>query len=552
MRFRFLTLSLLAGAGLWAQDYIPSFPRREYFRNAFGTLDSRVELQNPVKLQDYAVGGKLEMSLRQYLEAVLANNTDVAIQRYTVDTNKNAITRAFGVFDPFVSLAIGANRSSTQSTDQLGGALVRNDLRQPLDFRYTQVLPTGTQYYVNYNAIRASNNSSFALYNPVYNSGFNINLAQPLLRGRGSFYTKLPITIARSRLKAADFGFQDQVLRLLTDAENAYWDVVSARESLRVQEKALDLANQLLKRARRELELGASSPLDIYQPEQQVATQEIAVTQARYRIQQVEDVLRRQAGIDLDPDLRKLPIVLTESPSLPGDNKMYDREAIVQQALGRRPDLQSARQSLDVDELQIKQFKNLLLPNLALTGQYGTTGVGGTFFQRQTAASLDGTLNNIIAVQPGGFGNAFTQMFGFGLPVYGFGLSLQLPIRDHVNMANLADAKLNKKLDMLRIRTTEQQIRQDVLNAVTLVESSREGVKLAQVALDYAQKRVDAEQKKYDLGTTTIFFLITAQQDLTRAESDLVNQVITYRRNLLNLSRRTGDLLQERNLVLQP
>ena len=100
-------------------------------------------------------------------------------------------------------------------------------------------------------------------------------------------------------------------------------------------------------------------------------------------------------------------------------------------------------------------------------------------------------------------------------------------------------------------RSTEQQIRQDVLNAVTQVESSRDGVRLAKVAVDFARKRVEADQKRYELGAINVFFLLSGQTDLTTAESNLVSQVIQHRRDLLNLQQRLGTLLADRGIVVQ-
>ena len=122
------------------------------------------------------------------------------------------------------------------------------------------------------------------------------------------------------------------MLRLVSQAENAYWDVILARENVKVQEQALALADTSLKRAQRELELGAISPLDIYQPQAQYANYEIQLSQARYRLQQVEDVLRKQMGADLDPEIRKMPIVLTEPITPPADVAL-DKEALVEKAI---------------------------------------------------------------------------------------------------------------------------------------------------------------------------------------------------------------------------
>jgi outer membrane protein TolC len=141
-------------------------------------------------------------------------------------------------------------------------------------------------------------------------------------------------------------------------------------------------------------------------------------------------------------------------------------------------------------------------------------------------------------------------MFGFNYNTFSFGVQLQLPLRDRNAAANLADAVVNKKLAALRERSLEQQIRQEVLNAITNVESSREGVRLAQIAVDYARKRAEADQKRYDLGVINIFFLLSAQNDLATAQSNLVNQTVNYKRNLLVLQQRLGTLLEERGIVI--
>ncbi len=162
---------------------------------------------------------------------------------------------------------------------------------------------------------------------------------------------------------------QDQILRLVANAENAYWQVVSARENLRVQEQALALFDQSLKRAQRELELGAISELEIFQPRAQYANAEILVSQARFALQQAEDALRRQMASDLDPRVRDLPIVLTEEVAPPVQAN-FEKETVVDQALRLRPDLRAARQNIDIADLQISAANNALKPDLRLTAQY--------------------------------------------------------------------------------------------------------------------------------------------------------------------------------------
>jgi outer membrane protein len=325
---------------------------------------------------------------------------------------------------------------------------------------------------------------------------------------------------------------------------------VLARENLRVAESARDLAEQALKRAERELELGALSPLDIYNPQQQFATSKIGVSQAQYALQQTEDALRRQMGADLDSHIRALPIVLTETVGPEVDAPPIDAEKEVQKGLAARPDLKSAVQSLDIDDLGIRRAKNELLPDLELTGGYTTQGLGGVFYPSSISAT-GFPISPAPPPVPGGFGDALSEMFGFGYPVYSFGLTLNLPIKSHQASADMADALVAKKRDTLTVRTVRQQVRLDVVTAVSQVESSKDAMKLSVVARDFSQKYMEAEQKKYELGNSTIFFVLQAQGALVTAESSVVQNAVGYRRNLMNLLLRTGDLLEARGIAVR-
>jgi outer membrane protein len=520
----------------------PYFPQPAYIRRRFETPSTKVEVQAPVRLPDFVAGGKLELSLKNYLDLVFANNYDISVQKLTVQLNRNAITRAYSIFDPVAFASFSSQRAQTPTSDALAGAATLNQLTQPLRLNYTQTLSTGGNYQVGFTNNKLSTNSSFQLFNPAYNSNLVFSANQPLFRGRGAAITRLPITIAQSRLKGQQFNLEDQIIGLISQAELAYWNVVEARENVRVQEQTLKLADTSLKRSQRELELGAISSLEIFQPQANYANAEIQVTQARYRLAQAEDALRRQIGADLDPELRTMPIVLTESVDPPAGALNFDRESMVSKSLQRRPDLKALAQNLDIDDLNIRGAINGLRPDLSLGLSYATFGRGGNNFIRQ---------GNTVNVIPGGIGDALGQLFGFGFPTYSFSLTLRLPIRDRRAAADMADSLVNKKLDAMRVKSLEQRVRLEVLNAINQVENSKASVELAKIARDLAQKRVDADLKRYELGTTTIFFVLASQNDLSLAEAALVRESLQYRRNLLTLLQRTGELLQERNIVVQ-
>ncbi|MEX2264928.1 MAG: TolC family protein [Bryobacteraceae bacterium] len=528
-----------------------SFPKPDYFREAFTKPHTRVQLEVPVRLGDFVANDKMELSLRSFLELVMANNTEIALSRLVIETAQNAITRAYAPFDPVALASFRNQRSRTPANDVLAGATTLSTLNQPLNLSYQQLLQNGTNYTVSFFGTKNATNSGFQNFNPAINTNLSVNFAQPLLRNRGTYVNRLPLMIARSRLRVNEYTLRDNLLRILSEAELTYWALVEARENLAVAESGLNLAGQSLQRSERELELGAISELDIFQPQAVYAAAKIQVAQATYFLRQREDALRRQMGADLDPDFRKMPIVLTESVLPPTDAPTTDPEMAVEAALALRPDLKAAIQTLDVDDLQIKTAANQLKPDLSITGSYTAQGRGGIFNQRTNVFDQTGSASTIVNTIPGGLGDAFDQLFGFGFPVYSFGLQLRLPIRDRAASAAMADAVVNKRRDALQVRNLTQGVRLEVLTAVNQVESSKASVELAVVARDLAQKRLDAEQKKYELGTSQIFFVLQAQNDLINSQSALVRESVGYRRNQLNLLRRTGELLEERGVIVQ-
>jgi outer membrane protein TolC len=542
MLIRSTLVALLLVGGTAAQT--SSFPKPSYFRETFAATRTRVELQDPVKLKDFIVDGKLDLSLKSSLELVMANNTDIQLQLLTLETPKNAIMRAMSTWDPTANASFSSTRSTSPSVTALSGAATADSLNQPANFSFFETLPTGMQYTVGYSASKSTTNSSFATLNPSLSSALNVNFSQPLLRNRGASVNRLNLMMARSRYGIAGSTLKNSLTQLISEAENAYWDVVQARENLRVAQNARKLAVDSLALSQKELDLGAISPLDIYNPEQQLANAELTVSQARFSLTQAENALRKQIGADLDPDIRRTPLELTETVESAVASEPLDAEQQVARAILARPDLKAALQSLDTDDLQIRQAKNEILPNLSLTGSYTTQGVGGNVY----AGSLGGLAAPPI---PGGFGDSLSQMFGFGYPVYSFGLNLSLPIRNHAATADMADALVQKKRDSLTVRNSQQAIRLSVLNAVSNVESSKESLKLALVARGFAAKYLDAENQKFQLGSEPMQFVLQAQTQLSQAESAVVQAQVGLRRNLLNLFTQTGELLDQRGIVIQ-
>jgi outer membrane protein TolC len=529
-----LCLFAAAVAPAFAAEPVSAFPRRSWFVQHFAAPRTKVELQAPRRLSDYVVEGKLELSLRAYIELVLANNTDIALARLQVETPANAITRAYSPFDPSVSASFSSTQMTETSINALQGASTIKIVDQPWNSAYSQLLPSGTGLSVGFYADRSSTNYAYNTYNPVLSSNLSVQFQHQLLRDRGAVMEKMSILVARSTLRIGRYQLRDQVTGLIANAENVYWNVVEARETEKLAGELVALKAASLERAQKQVDLSALLPLDIFQPKSEYASARLSQIQAKLALSQQENALRQQIGADLDPAIRDLPISLTEPLSIPVV-QAPDKAEAVRKAMAARPDRLALAAALDTDDLNIRRANEALRPAVSLFGLYETQGIGGTY---------------LPAAIPGGFGDALSQVFHFRFPVYQFGLQMKLPIRDHAAAADLADAGIKKKADALSLRKLEQTLRLQVLNAVDNVEAARAGLEQAQLARDYAGQRFESEQKKYELGISLLPFLQESQTAFNSAENNVLEQNINYRRNLVNLYVIMGQLLDERGITL--
>ena len=542
-------LTLLA-ASAFAQT--ASFPKPDYFRQVFERTHTRVELMNPARLKDFVVNGKFELSLKDYLELVMANNTDIQVTYLSVETPRNNITAAYGAWDPTAVASFSSTRvtsvatNPSQAVDASLGSTSKS-LYQPFSLSYNQLLDSGTSYQVSFGGAKDSFSNSYSSYNPSITSSMSFQVSQSLIRNRGRYVNRIPLMTAQSTYKRAEYNLRANLLGWVNNAEGVYWKLVSARENVRVQEKARDTAKANLDFVQKQLDLGAVSPLDIYNPQGQLAGAELSLSQAKFALQQAEDALRHQIGVDLDPDLRSLPVEVTEAVDLSMTGIDLDPEREVQKALVNNPSVKAATQALDIDDLGIRSAHNGLLPDLSFTASYAGAGQGG-IYTSSGAALLGG---GPAVVVPGGLGDALGQMFGLNNPTYMGSVKLTLPIRSRTASMNLANALVAKKTDALNLRNVEQSTRLSVLTAISTVNGAVESLRLAKIQEDLQHKNYDAEVEKYTLGTDINQNVVIALQNWVVAQSAVVSAQVNLRMSILNLYTQTGELLDERGIIVK-
>jgi outer membrane protein TolC len=519
-----------------------TFPQPSYFQKFFVKPNRNIQIAPAPNMDEFVVDGKLRLSLADAIQLTLNNNTDIKLNQIQLDVAKLSLNRTYGPFDPVLTASFSPSRSTSPTTSTLQGASTLSSLSQSFSSGYSQLFQSGTLYNVSWNANRSATNSSFATLNPSITSALSVSLTQNLLRNRGFFANRAPILIAQRSLKQTRANFEASVNDSILRAINQYWDVVQARESLRVTQVALDMAEATYKRNKRELELGALPPLDIYRSESQVAQRKLQLIQAQSSLKQLEDEFRRTIGADLDARLSVLDLDLTESAVPSGEMATVDVVESLQQALQTRPELEALHQQEANDDTNIKLAHNNLQPDLSISSFYSMNGVGGN-----QLSSASGTP---VVVSSGGLSDALDQLGSRNFPGYGMTVSLRLPLRNRSAEADLGNALVSKRRSMYQLRRQEQQITIDVKHAIDQLEEAKLSVAAAKLARDLAEKNLQAEQRKYELGAETIFFVLDAQTQLSGAEQSLVQAQINYERAVAQVDRVTGRLLTKNHIQI--
>jgi outer membrane protein len=509
----------------WAQQH-------EGYRD-YATAQVRSDkLGAPEHLRNYVTDGKLRLGLRDAVVLTLENNSLIRIQETQVEFSKFSLLGAHAPFDPLLSSSYNVNSTTSPPFSQLQGtgtAPTVNSTTQFAQFTYTQTFETGTNVQAGLNSNNNYTNNSFNIYNPYINSLLNFQFTQPLLKNGWFFPNRATLVIARRNLDQSKANFAAEVSNNILQAVAQYWAVVQARGSLEVAKSSMDAAEATYKRDKRALELGALPPLDIYRSESQVASRRVQVIQSEYALKQAEDQLRMTIGADQDPNIQALDLELTERPQSDGELRTIDAATALQQALSKRPELDATRAALARDETSIRLAHNHLLPELDLTAQYASNGLGGTQFTSTGQKVVSSSVN---------------QVFGFNYPTYFAQLSVSLPLKNRAAKTEMGNALVSRRSDLYNERQLREQVMLDVNNSVHQLEQAKLSIAAGKESLALAKKNTAAEQRKYELGQGTIFLVLEAQTEQASAEQDLLQAEVGYQLAVASLDHATGELLE--------
>jgi len=488
------------------------------------------KLPGPQHLRDYVRDGKLQLSLHDAIVLTLENNSLIQVQEASVETAKFSLLGSYGTFDPKLQSLYTAGYASYPNFGQIQSAGTSNATNQTFLANFTQTLQTGTNVVLGLNNFNSS--SKYGSIPLNYDQSFlNLQITQPLLRNRWLFENRAPLIVARKSLQQSRSNFEAQVSQDLRMAITAYWAVVGARGNLEVFQQSMEAAQASYAHDKRALELGALPPLNIYRSEAEVASRRVQVLQAEYALQQAEDLLRFTIGANQDDYVHALDLDLTEKPEPTGELRTIDAGTALKEALGKRPEVQSAQLALEKDDTNVRLAHNHLLPDLQVSAFYQGSGVAGNTFAG-------------ISTTPGGIGASLNQLFTFGFPGYGGTLTLNLPIRNRAAQADLGTALVARHSDLYSMQQVREQITLDVNNAVHQLEEAKLTLEAGKTSLDLAEKTLAADQRKYQLGDETVFFLLDAQTRVAGAKQSLLGAQIDYRNAVAYVDWATGNMLE--------
>src|SRR6266436_3622568 len=555
-------------------------------------------LANSPRIDQLIHDGKLELSMQEAVELVLENSMDIVVQRYNPWFADTSILKAnaggFGFttpgavfggssannpllnYDPLITTTLSiddrnvpVNNPLTSGTGTGLSSLARLTLHNStFNSQYSQGFQTGTTFFTAWDNTRNSSTSAANLFNPSVQSSVFVGFQQQLLNGFGRAVNTRNIRIAKNNRKIADWAFTQQAITTVTNTITAYWELVFARGNVRVQQQAVTVAQKLYNDNKKQLEIGTMAPLEVTRAESEVAANRQNLIVAQTLLLQDQQALKNFISKDpLAPNFVNVEIIPTDLPARPEAIEAATFEEAVKEAFAKRPELQESAINLLNSAIDVKATRNALLPTATLSAQYGTVGLAGNQPKFGTPVAglgtqlVDGNGNlvnvfiprltaPVTGVSQAGFGDAMSSAFHNNFPDYQVSLNVQIPIRNR-------SAQADNQRSILTQRQLEAQLQQlknaallDVRNTYIALAQDRARVDAASKARELQQQTFDAEQKKYQLGASTVYLVIQTQRDLINAQGNELRAMANLAEAKANYERAVGRTLEVNRVTI--
>ncbi len=502
--------------------------------------------------QSTPAGPVLSLSLDDAVKLALERNLDIAVQRLNPQTFDYSLAALYAAFKPALTSQLSTQSVLNPPQNTLQGvptgalgitqgmALGNAGLTQNLRWG-------GGGYVVTLNNNRITTNSTTSTINPSFNTNYSAQYTQPLLRGFKIDTTRQQLVVTRLNQDISETQLQASIINTLSNVRNAYWDYVYALQAVDVAKESLDLASKLVQDNQTRVEVGTMAPIDVVQAQSEAATRRQTLVSAEATRRTTELALKRMI-VDGTGD----PTWISNID--PIDRPEFRPETIdvagaVSRALSARTDLTIAKKNLESNDVTYKLLRNQTLPQIDFVGRYGLVGRGGTQIVR-SGTGLSQNQSTILNTIPGGLGDAFSTMFANDYPTWTAQVNISYPIGKSQAEANVARAKIQQNQVTAQLKQIELQVATDVTNAAIQAQTNGEAVQAAQAARELAQKKLEAEQSKFEVGMSTNYFVVQAQRDLRDAQNSELRAVLNYRKALVEFERLQQTTLQNLGITV--
>jgi outer membrane protein TolC len=551
-------------------------------------------LTNSPRIEQLLQGGKLMLSLQDAISLALENNLAIDVEQYAPWLDEVSLLRAkSGVnglvpFDPTFTSNLNVQDSVTPLNNPLFAGIIPTATSAPtaqsptpyiqhignMNFQYNQYFPTGTQFQAGLTNNRTSTNFGFFnLYNPYLQSALTLTITQPLLRGFGVLPNTRLIIEAKRTIKVGLSQLEQQVMATTAQVSNDYWELVYARENIKVEEAAVGVSQRLYEENSRRLEIGTLSSLDVLTAQSQLASDKQALVQAQSIQLQDETTLLNDITMNpLDGPLLHAEIIPITPISTPDTGENVRIEDAVKEAWQKRPELKQAALNLENAGTDVKATKNELLPSVNIFGQYVASGLGGVQTATTTTPTgaflpgapvvnsagtpvLDEFQSTAVTtasqvVFPGGAGQDLGRVFRGNYSTFEGGINLTLPIRNRAAQADNAQALLNERQQKTQYRQEQTSIFVSVRNALIALQEDRASLAAAEEARKLAVQTLEDEQEKYRLGASTSYNVVLRSRDVTAAEGTELRDRINLLEDELKFNQAMGRTLEVNQISL--
>jgi outer membrane protein TolC len=444
-----------------------------------------------------------------------------------------------GSYDP--SFALGFSVDSTESplnSTVVAGRETVKTSSTALQARFSQAFTFGSSVSVSFNNMRQKSNQDYLLYNPAFVSQLSISCTQNLLSGFGRNVGRRFIEVAKNEEKIMKEIVRLQFNTTLAQAQNTYWDVVAARENVRVAEQSLAVARQLYEDNKKREEIGTVSGLDVVTAESEVAARQRDLVTAQTALQMREVDLKSMISKNVSELLGSVQVELTDSLPEPKDNDIPKVSEAMALAMSNRSEISQAQVNLETQDIAIRYDKDLLKPVLLLFANFNSSGLYGDRVIRDPSG--------VNIVLPGGISQALRQVRSWSYPEYAVGFSFSINIRNRAAEADAYRAKLERQQTETSLQRTRNSIAMEVRKAVIGLVQSKAQVEAAHKAAQLSGEALAAEETKLLEGASIPYEVIRRQRDLRSAQFAEVQARTNYAKALVERDRAMG-ILEPKN-----